>query len=158
MRASRVPRSRRSTPIFVSGFVNETRRDAPRRGRRARSTETGANPSERDSHADSVAKSAASGASCPPSSGWRRTGGAFVDRRDRGGTRRAKYVRDPGISAAFALVTALRGGSVKSSAVTQRAQIPDAPEQPVLDVRNRPDSYRPRRAERRFAMAGPSAG
>ncbi len=46
MRASRVPRSRRSTPIFVSGFVNETRRDAPRRGRRARSTETGANPSD----------------------------------------------------------------------------------------------------------------
>ena len=28
----------------------------------------------------------------------------------------------------------------------------DAPEQPVLDVRNQPDSHRPRRTERRFAF------
>jgi hypothetical protein len=37
--------SRRSALVFVSGFVNETRRDAPRRGGRARSTETNSNPS-----------------------------------------------------------------------------------------------------------------
>ena len=64
--------------------------------------------------------SAATGTSCPPSSGRCRTGGAFVDRCDRAGysmvpdSSSAKYVRNPGVPAAFAPVTALRGRVCKT--------------------------------------------
>jgi hypothetical protein len=43
------------------------------------------------------------------------------------------------------LVSPARGNAALRSPTSA-----DAPEQPVLDVRNQPDSHRPRRTERRF--------